>query len=126
MQVADMMPPPQVYSALNPINGQPFILGLDDYGKELSSRQHVKDAALSRAWTVITLEAQEKQVVTTAMTCPYPGLGYSTDVRPSPDGSCGGSLGYTCKGTDAFFGNCCGAQGLCGWTDDECSDVLGW
>jgi hypothetical protein len=56
--------------------------------------------------------------------------------KVSPDGSCGGSKGYTCKGsrqvaitrvlcvrvlTSESFGNCCSQYGWCGSTTDYCS-----
>ncbi|KAF2716844.1 carbohydrate-binding module family 18 protein, partial [Polychaeton citri CBS 116435] len=36
----------------------------------------------------------------------------------SPDGTCGGSTGYTCKGS--AWGDCCGKNGWCGSTEDYC------
>lgn len=101
------------------------MLGLDDYGEQ-ANQKNVQQKAVSRAWPMIILEAQERHVIVTSMTCPFAGLGSSVDVRPSPDGTCGGSSRFSCKSTDTFYGYCCGAEGLCGWSDDECSDSLGW
>ncbi|OHF02988.1 hypothetical protein CORC01_01746 [Colletotrichum orchidophilum] len=39
----------------------------------------------------------------------------------TPDGTCGGSGGYTC---DVLFGNCCGAHGVCGSDEGACGQ--GW
>ncbi|KAH7383554.1 hypothetical protein BKA64DRAFT_760328 [Cadophora sp. MPI-SDFR-AT-0126] len=37
----------------------------------------------------------------------------------SPDGSCGGTTGYSCTGS--AFGNCCSQYGYCGNTVDHCA-----
>jgi hypothetical protein len=43
-----------------------------------------------------------------------------TDTRgkPSPDGTCGGTNGYTCKGS--AYGSCCSIYQFCGSTSDYC------
>ncbi|KAF2135900.1 carbohydrate-binding module family 18 protein, partial [Aplosporella prunicola CBS 121167] len=45
-----------------------------------------------------------------------------TSVRgsPSQDGTCGGSLGYTCVGS--LFGDCCSQYGFCGSTSAYCQE----
>ncbi|KAF7548853.1 hypothetical protein G7Z17_g6784 [Cylindrodendrum hubeiense] len=42
----------------------------------------------------------------------------SSGVTISPNQECGGSTGYTCKGS--AFGNCCSYYGYCGSTDTYC------
>lgn len=46
------------------------------------------------------------------------------DLAPSPDGTCGGPLRYKCTNSNIFYGNCCGANGFCGYSANECRD--GW
>ncbi|KAL6703045.1 hypothetical protein ACN47E_010252 [Coniothyrium glycines] len=41
-----------------------------------------------------------------------PVLSRQTSSRVSPDGTCGGTTGFTCPGS--IFGRCCGGWGLCG------------
>ena len=41
-----------------------------------------------------------------------------TTGKVSPDATCGGAKGYTCKGS--AFGDCCSANGYCGDTDSYC------
>jgi hypothetical protein len=36
----------------------------------------------------------------------------------TPDGLCGGELGYTCTGS--VFGDCCSSYGFCGKTEVHC------
>ncbi|OAL44265.1 hypothetical protein IQ07DRAFT_463352, partial [Pyrenochaeta sp. DS3sAY3a] len=52
-----------------------------------------------------------------------PGFGSCTIVttpgtRLSPDGTCGGTTGYSCPGSG--FGNCCSSYGWCGSTTAHC------
>jgi hypothetical protein len=42
-----------------------------------------------------------------------------TSTNQSPDGTCGGSKGYTCQGTS--YGDCCSSSGYCGKSTDHCS-----
>ncbi|KXH68431.1 lectin [Colletotrichum salicis] len=42
----------------------------------------------------------------------------STNGKVSSDGTCGGTVGYTCKGSS--FGTCCSQWGYCGNTDAHC------
>lgn len=46
------------------------------------------------------------------------GVCESTEGTVSQDGTCGGALGYTCKGST--FGECCSEYGYCGSTDAYC------
>lgn len=41
-----------------------------------------------------------------------------TDPSLSPDGTCGGTKGYKCKGSG--FGDCCSGSGFCGGTEGHC------
>ncbi|KAI5456852.1 hypothetical protein BGZ63DRAFT_365704 [Mariannaea sp. PMI_226] len=45
-------------------------------------------------------------------------IGSSPGVTISPNQLCGGTTGYTCKGS--AFGNCCSFYGYCGKTDSYC------
>ncbi|KAF2115690.1 hypothetical protein BDV96DRAFT_599264 [Lophiotrema nucula] len=45
-------------------------------------------------------------------------FGTCGDTSLSPDGTCGGSKGYKCKGTS--FGDCCSSSGYCGSGDAFC------
>ncbi|KAF2276514.1 uncharacterized protein EI97DRAFT_42919 [Westerdykella ornata] len=45
-------------------------------------------------------------------------FGICTDDSLSPDGTCGGTKGYRCKGTS--FGSCCSSAGYCGSSADHC------
>ncbi|KAF2874488.1 multicopper oxidase-domain-containing protein [Massariosphaeria phaeospora] len=49
-----------------------------------------------------------------------PDYGYCQDRKGmrSPDGTCGGGLGYTCKGSD--YGNCCSQYQYCGGSNEHC------
>lgn len=47
---------------------------------------------------------------------------HQTKPTPSPDGTCGGMSQYSCSNTSVFFGNCCGADGLCGYSKESCGD----
>jgi hypothetical protein len=46
-------------------------------------------------------------------------FGTCTSTNQSPDGTCGGSKGYTCQGTS--YGDCCSSSGYCGKSTDHCS-----
>ncbi|KAF1837394.1 hypothetical protein BDW02DRAFT_139849 [Decorospora gaudefroyi] len=48
-----------------------------------------------------------------------PLFGSCTNPSLSPDGTCGGTNKYQCKGSG--FGDCCGASGYCGSTTAHCS-----
>ncbi|PVI03007.1 carbohydrate-binding module family 18 protein [Periconia macrospinosa] len=45
-------------------------------------------------------------------------FGTCTGSNISPDGTCGGTNGYTCS--DSTFGNCCSSSGFCGTTSGHC------
>ena len=63
---------------------------------------------------------ESKQMLTL---CRMPGSGTSLvdTFGTTPDGSCGGSQGYTCG---VLYGNCCGKDNKCGSTMSECG--VGW
>jgi hypothetical protein len=46
-------------------------------------------------------------------------FGYCTNPDLSPDGTCGGTSKYQCKGSG--FGDCCSASGYCGSTTAHCN-----
>ncbi|KAF2091635.1 carbohydrate-binding module family 18 protein, partial [Saccharata proteae CBS 121410] len=46
------------------------------------------------------------------------GICENTRGTPSMDGTCGGSLGYTCEGSK--FGDCCSQYGFCGPSSAYC------
>lgn len=57
-----------------------------------------------------------------ASTPVYSAPVYSAPINPlvvSPDGTCGGSTGYTCKGNPG--GQCCSEWGYCGASEDYCN-----
>ncbi|KAI6330805.1 hypothetical protein MCOR29_001748 [Pyricularia oryzae] len=43
----------------------------------------------------------------------------SGGLKPTPDGTCGGSTGFTCQGSSS--GNCCSQYGWCGSSSDHCN-----
>ncbi|KAF2863059.1 carbohydrate-binding module family 18 protein [Piedraia hortae CBS 480.64] len=47
--------------------------------------------------------------------------GFLQDTIPSPDGTCGGNTGFTCKGSR--FGNCCSMHGWCGKGEQHCGQA---
>ncbi|KAF2494607.1 hypothetical protein BU16DRAFT_43546 [Lophium mytilinum] len=71
------------------------------------------------------LKAQQNQSPSQASTSIAGGSPTSTSALPtstgkiSPDGTCGGKNGYTCK--DSVYGDCCSARGWCGSTADYCN-----
>ena len=46
-------------------------------------------------------------------------FGTCTSTNVSPDGTCGGTKGYVCKGSE--FGDCCSSAGYCGSTSAHCT-----
>ncbi|KKF93655.1 putative chitinase 3 [Ceratocystis platani] len=48
----------------------------------------------------------------------FPVVVDTSNLKPSTDGSCGGSTGFTCEGTT--WGTCCSKWGFCGVTTDHC------
>ncbi|KAL0263586.1 hypothetical protein SLS55_002567 [Diplodia seriata] len=53
-----------------------------------------------------------------SLAVPAPALNLARSLTPSPDGSCGGSTGYTCAGST--HGNCCSQYGWCGSDSAYC------
>lgn len=59
------------YPFINPPNGQPFILAADEYGDGKDDKSTAHSKALSRAWPLIILEAEQYDTVWATMTCPF-------------------------------------------------------
>ncbi|GME28156.1 Glucooligosaccharide oxidase [Neofusicoccum parvum] len=53
-----------------------------------------------------------------SLAAPAPGANVARALAVSPDGSCGGSTGYTCEGSS--FGSCCSQYGWCGTSTAYC------
>ena len=112
------------YATANPPNGQPLLLGIDNY--DASNKAATQATAVSRTWPLLVLEAQGNYTVQAIVTCPSAGMNNDApkDITSSPDGTCGGTLRYKCQDTKFFYGNCCGADGYCGYSPNECA--TGW
>lgn len=70
--------------------------------------ESLKQQALDDAFT-----KQSSSTTESAQNLPF-------KLSPSPDGRCGGSSGFTCKGSKA--GRCCSIYGWCGNSEEYCGD----
>lgn len=75
---------------------------------------------------MVIVEAQGNTTIQAVAACPYAYHRGNppADKHPSPDGTCGGLVRYSCLNTKFFYGRCCGKDGYCGYSGQECA--IGW
>ncbi|EME42194.1 carbohydrate-binding module family 18 protein [Dothistroma septosporum NZE10] len=86
-----------------------------DIDHEYPNLDDLKDFDLDSAKQQALADFEAKQAAQEASTNAYPA-----ERKPSTDGRCGGSSGFTCKGST--FGGCCSIYGWCGQGDEYCGD----
>ncbi|KAJ3493592.1 hypothetical protein NLG97_g4635 [Lecanicillium saksenae] len=124
----DDVVPIRGYGKSNPQNGRPFVFGVDKPTDSSSmSKTKAFSVAASRVWPVVIIEAQGNYSAQASFSCPSASRPPSgrQELVPSKDGTCGGSLKYKCTDTKYFYGNCCGTDGICDYSDEVCSIELG-
>ncbi|KAJ6781228.1 hypothetical protein PWT90_05091 [Aphanocladium album] len=72
--VSQELPEVKVYPRLNPTNGEPFILAVDKYGAGDVFKAAAYKRAISRAWPLLVVEAEEETPVWTTSTWPSAGI----------------------------------------------------
>lgn len=77
-----------------------------------------RSAGGSGSVTTVPSSTSTKASTITTKTTSTTSKATSTGITISPNQQCGGSTGYTCKGSS--FGNCCSYYGYCGKSDSYC------